>query len=168
MDSNTVVSALWIHTQNPTLTPWKALVMDLRILWRKLLEITYNLNSHIFWDLISEYLWQEEILHPFPTSRRSYIISAFAPEYHHLDLWWCLVPITTFSSLEKSGWCKHIPDELLKAVLCSLWFYPVSLMALSLTPNDWRNIGQDTLKISKTLFLLAKQESCTHDMKTKI
>lgn len=73
----------------------------------------YNLNSHIFWDLISECLWGGESLHPFPTSRRSYITSAFAPESHHPDLWWRLAPITAFSFLKGqdgvniSWWTAH-------------------------------------------------------------
>lgn len=60
----------------------------------------YNLNSDIFWDLISECLWGGESLHPFPTSRRSYITSAFAPESHHPYLWWRLAPVTAFSFLK--------------------------------------------------------------------
>lgn len=60
----------------------------------------YNFNSDIFWDLISECLWGGESLHPFPTSRKSYITSAFAPESHHPYLWWHLAPITAFSFLK--------------------------------------------------------------------
>ena len=60
----------------------------------------HNLNSDIFWDLISECLWGGESLHPFPTSRRSYITSAFAPESHHPYLWWRLAPVTAFSFLK--------------------------------------------------------------------
>ena len=106
----------------------------------------YNLNSDIFWDLISECLWGGESLHPFPTSRKSYITSAFAPVSSSISL----MTLGTYNSiqfLEGSGWCEHVPDELLTAGLCSVWRYPVSLTALPLTPNDC-NIGQDTPKIS--------------------